>query len=67
MAEDTTITDALETAAIGPKTVEIDGRRATARDISEYVAADRYQKGVAAAKNGMTGIRAFKIIPPGAG
>ena len=67
MAVDTTVTDALKTKATGPSNVTADGTSVTDRGLAEIEQADRYLKSQSAAKRAGFGIRAQKIIPPGAG
>lgn len=69
MAAPTTIAEALQQAALGPKsvTVSASGQTTIARDLKELQdAADREAAQVSASKKGF-GLRFQKMVPPGAG
>lgn len=59
------IEDAIEDAAITPKSVEGDEGKVTARDIDELIKADEYLASKTAMRKKGKGIRFSKMIPPG--
>lgn len=56
---------ALETNAQGPAQVEQDGTRVSQHSLKDQIEADRYLDGKAAASRKSTGLRFFKLVPPG--
>ena len=60
------ISDALQTKALEPASHSVDGQTSVQRPIADLIAADKYQRQVAAAANGVLPIRMFKLVPPGA-
>jgi hypothetical protein len=61
------LTPQIQSNATSPQSMEQDGRTATSNPIGDVIEADRYLKGPAAAKRQGFGLRAQKIVPPGAG
>lgn len=54
--------DTIEESAKAPKTVVVDGRQVTGRDVREQIEADKYLAGKKAAKRGPF---FTQIVPPG--
>lgn len=68
MATPTTPAEAIEQAALGPKSVTTkDGTNVTARDMDELIKADNHVAGKTAASKPHFGLRMTKLIPPGGG
>ncbi len=58
------LTSAIETAAGNPASTTVDGLAVNARPVAELIAADRYVKASAAAKQVKRGLRFTKLIMP---
>ena len=56
---------AINNNAQGPASAEQDGTKVTAHSIADQIAADRYAATRTAQSNKRTGLRLFKVIPPG--
>lgn len=54
--------ETIEDSAKAPKTVAVDGRQVTGRDVREQIEADKYLAAKRAAKNGPF---FTKLVPPG--
>lgn len=67
MPAPTTPAEAIEQAALGPKSVTVGNQTTVARDIKELIDADNYLKNAAAAGKSHFGLRFSKLVPPGAG
>jgi hypothetical protein len=68
MAAPTTAAEAIEQAALGPKSVTTkDGTTVIARDVPDLIQADNHTSGKVAATRKHFGIRFTKLIPPGGG
>ncbi len=69
MTQPTTPAEAIAAAALGPKSVSVDGQTVTEHSIADLIAADRYlsQQAAATAKPLGFGIRIQRIVPPGGG
>lgn len=65
MTPDTTIQDAIRTAATTPAKASNETGSVESRPIKDLIEADRYEKSVAAAKKSHRGLRFTKLIPPG--
>lgn len=61
----TDLSTTIATAAASPQSATADGQSATARSISDLIAADQYLAGKAAAGNRQRGLVFSKIIKPG--
>ena len=67
MAQPTTIEDAIEQNAKGPKRVQVANQSVEPQAIADQIKADEYLAAKSAAKKAQMGLRFSKIIPPGAG
>ncbi|NQT12905.1 MAG: hypothetical protein HQ582_09150 [Planctomycetes bacterium] len=67
MATPTTIADALEQAALNPKSASTDKGRVDGHDINSLLAALRHESAQAAASKNHFGLRIVKLEAPGAG
>lgn len=67
MTAPTTAAEAIEQAALGPKSVTTkDGTTVIARDVDDHIKADNHIANKAVVKKNWTGWRT-KLIPPGGG
>lgn len=64
MAAPTTPAEALEQAALGPKSVTVDGTTVVARDLDELK--DIANRNADTATNGFHGLRPVQLLSPGA-
>ena len=62
----TTIEQAIEDAATGPRKAKVDGVEVEQHPIKDLIEADQYLATKAAAANRGLGIRISKMVPPGA-
>lgn len=63
------VEEALQQAALGPKSISVDGQATTEHSLKDLIEADRYlaaKRSQSAAPKGF-GIRLQKIVPPGGG
>ena len=67
MAQPTTIEDAIEQNALGPKRVQVANQSVEQQAIGDQIKAHEYLASKAAAKKSHFGLRFSKIVPPGAG
>lgn len=68
MTAPTTAAEAIEQAALGPKSVTTkDGTTVIARDVDDLIKSDNHAAGKTAATKRHFGIRFTKLIPPGGG
>ena len=67
MAQPTTIEDAIEQNALGPKRVQVANQSVEQQAIADQIKADEYLASKTAAKRPQMGLRFSKIVPPGAG
>ena len=67
MAQPTTIEDAIEQNALGPKRVQVANQSVERQSIDDQIQADQYLSAKQAAAKPHFGLRFSKIIPPGAG
>ena len=67
MSEPTTPAEAIEQAALGPKSVTVKDETTIARDIDELIAADNHLAARSARTRKGFGLRFQKIVPPGGG
>ena len=67
MALPTTIADALEETALGPKVVSTNQGRVESHDIKDLLAALRHTTAQTAASRNHFGLRIVKMEPPGGG
>lgn len=69
MTTPTTPQEAIESAALGPKSISVDGQIVTEHSLPDLIAADRHlaQKASQAASPRGFGIRIQKLVPPGGG
>lgn len=56
---------ALAAAALGPKSVTVDGMTTVAQSPADLIAVDKYLRGKAAAASPRRGLRFTRLIPPG--
>lgn len=61
------ISDKIEQAALGPKSVTVAGQTTVARDMDELIKADQHTKAKQAGSKSHLGLRFSQIVPPGAG
>ncbi len=50
-----------------PQAATVDGRSATNRTVSDFLAMKKYESSVAAAEKGHFGLRFTQLVPPGCG
>ena len=67
MALPTTIADALESTALGPKAVSTDKGRVESHSIADLLAARQHEAATTAAAKNHLGLRFIKLESPGAG
>lgn len=69
MSNPTTPQEAIESAALAPKKVAVDGQSVEEHSIRDLIEADRYLAAKRAAANSRPhfGLRFTKLIPPGGG
>ena len=69
MTTPTTPEEAIESVALGPKTVTVDGQTVIEHSLPDLIAADRYlqSKATQAAAPIGFGIRIQRMVPPGGG
>lgn len=67
MAEETELSDQIETNAKGPASVSVDGQSVSQHSLKDQIEADRYLASKKAQKAKGLGIKFHKIVPPGAG
>lgn len=67
MPPDETIADAIESTAMGPASVSIDGTSVQAQDLDKLIRADQHKAGKTAATRNHFGLRFAKTRPPGGG
>lgn len=67
MTAPSTIPDAIEQNALGPKKVKVRDQEVEQHSLQDQIEADRYNKGQTAATRNHFGIRFGKIDPPGCG
>jgi hypothetical protein len=67
MPPDETIADAIESTAMGPASVSVDGTSVQQQDISKQIEADRFVKGNSAVGKPHFGLRITQLKPPGGG
>lgn len=67
MSTPTTIPDAIEQNALGPKKVKLENEEVEQHSISDQIAADNHAAAKTSASKPHFGLRFAKQIPPGAG
>jgi len=67
MAAPTTVSEAVEQSALGPKRVQVRGDSVEQHSIEDLIKAARYLSGETAATKTTFGLRFTKLVPPGAG
>jgi methanogenic corrinoid protein MtbC1 len=67
MTTPTTVSDAIDQNARGPKKVQVGGQSVEQHPIADQIAADQHAKGATAASKNHLGLRFIQIVPPGAG
>ena len=67
MTTPTTVSNAIDQNARGPKSVRVGGESVEQHSIQDQIAADQYAKAQSAAAKNHLGVRFIQIIPPGAG
>lgn len=60
------ISDALQSKALEPASMSVDGQTVSQRSIADLIAADKYQRSVAATAAGRLPFSMRKLVPPGA-
>lgn len=60
----TDITDQIETDALTPSSVSVDGQSVSARPLSELIEADKYLANKTAATSGLKGLVRQRMKPP---
>lgn len=65
MTDATDVANAILENAVGPASASIDGQSATAHNLRDQIALDKYLASKAAANSKRPGIRFSKFLPPG--
>lgn len=67
MTTPSTVSNAIDQNARGPKRVQVGSESVEQHPIADQIAADQYAKSQTAAGKNHLGIRFIQIVPPGAG
>lgn len=67
MTTPSTVSDAIDQNARGPKSVRVGSESVEQHPIADQIAADQYAKASTAAGKNHLGVRFIQIVPPGAG
>ncbi len=67
MTVQTTVEDAIEQNALGPKRVQVGNQSVEQHPLQDQIAADNHTKANTAQSKTHLGLRMVQIVPPGAG
>lgn len=67
MTAPTTIPDAIEANALGPKRVQVGNTSVEQHSVDDQIKADQHTKATTAGSKNHLGLRFVQLVPPGAG
>ena len=67
MTAPTTVSNAIEQNALGPKRVQVGNTSVEQHAVADQIAADQHTKATTAGSKNHLGLRFVQLVPPGAG